>query len=107
MTNNFETSAPFILVEYQNGGIVGFNYMTGKYLFDNSVKNEMSLLDYVKVYLNEEKSNLASAPAGYAASQQVAEFAGTPDRLQSFAFGINGGDTIEGNSTDNALKATS
>ena len=107
MTNNFETSAPFILVEYQNGGIVGFNYMTGKYLFDNSVKNEMSLLDYVKVYLNEEKSKLSSAPAGYAATQQVVEFAGTPDRLQSFAFGVNEGDTIEGNSTDNILKATS
>ncbi len=107
MTNNFETSAPFILVEYQNGGIVGFNYMTGKYLFDNSIKNEMSLLDYVKVYLNEEKSKLSSAPAGYAATQQVADFAGSPDRLQSFAFGVNEGDTIEGNSTDNLLKATS
>ena len=107
MTNNFETSAPFVLVEYQNGGIVGFNYMTGKYLFDNSVKNEMSLLDYVKVYLNEEKSKLSSAPVGYAATQQVAEFAGTPDRLQTFAFGVNNGEVIEGNNTDSELKASS
>jgi hypothetical protein len=81
--------------------------MTGKYLFDNSIKNEMSLLDYVKVYLNEEKSNLSSVSAGYAATQQVIEFAGTPDRLQSFAFGINNGEVIEGNNTDTELRATS
>jgi len=83
MTNNFYTTAPFILVEYQNGGIVGYNYMTGKYLFDYSVHNYMDLLDYAKVYFEGEKSELLQASRSYAAVSKVAEIASSPERLLS------------------------
>ena len=107
MTNNFETTAPFVLVEYQNGGIVGFDYMTGKFLFDNSINNTMSLLDYVKVYFEEEKSQLTSAPKAYTSTKKVIDYASTPDRLESFAYGINNGEEVDGNSTDTEITAKS
>lgn len=97
MSNNFNTSAPFILVEYANGGIVGYNYMTGEYLFDNSIKNEMSLIDYIKVYFSGDKSLLKPAASSYGATGRVAELAGTPERLATMVVGNNNGELLEGN----------
>ncbi|MBO4679552.1 MAG: hypothetical protein J5626_07765 [Lachnospiraceae bacterium] len=99
MTNNFNTSAPFILVEYGNGGIVGYNYMTGEYLFNNSVKNTMSLIDYIKVYFNGDKSLLKPAASSYSMTGRVAEIAGTPERLAALVVGNNNGNLSVGNNT--------
>ena len=92
MTNNMHTTAPFILVEYQNGGIVGYNYMTGEYLFDHSVSNEMSLLDYMKVYFEGDKSQLEGISQTYAANAKLAKIAGSPERLASMVTGVSEGD---------------
>ncbi len=105
MTNNFKCSAPFILVEYANGGIVGYNYMTGEYLFDNSIQNEMGLLDYAKVYFTGDKSELLSISNSYAANSKLAKIAATPERLLKIVAGNNLGNIVEDNSTGNGIKA--
>jgi len=95
MTNNLNTTAPFILVQYANGGIVGFNYMTGEYLFDNSVENTMDLGEYLKVYFEGDKSQFADMYASYPANKQVADLAITPDRLASMVMGYNTGLVVD------------
>ncbi|MCR5398429.1 MAG: hypothetical protein K6E68_02730, partial [Lachnospiraceae bacterium] len=105
MTNNFNTTAPFIVVEYQNGGVVGYNYMTGEYLFNNFKKNEMSLLDYLKVYFDGDKSLLAGASNSYSMNSKVADIAGTPERLAKMVAGTNNGNTIKENNTEGAETA--
>ena len=104
MTNNFKCSAPFILVEYANGGIVGYNYITGEYLFDHSVSNEMNLLDYAKVYFTGDKSELADVSTTYAANARIAELAGTPERLYAMVTGNSDGMVVTDNSTGEGIK---
>jgi len=104
MTNNFNCTAPFILVEYQNGGIVGYNYMTGEYLFDHSIANVMGLLDYAKVYFTGDKSELANISSTYAANAKLAEIAGTSERLTSMITGVSEGSEDENNTGENTLK---
>ena len=105
MTNNLNSSAPFVLVEYQNGGIVGYNYMTGEYLFDNSVKNVMSLLDYTKVYFEGDKSMYAQVSSSYAVNKETAEIIGTPERLLELVEGNSENIDVQGNSTGEGTKS--
>lgn len=88
-TNNLNCTAPFILVEYANGGIVGYNYMTGEYLFDESVRNVMDLTDYIKVYFEGDKPE--KSYADYAANAKLAKMAITADRLSAMVLGANTG----------------
>lgn len=48
VSNNLNSSSNIIIVEYKNGGFVGFNYMTGKLIFDNKIQETMSLMSYLK-----------------------------------------------------------
>ena len=105
MTNNLETTAPFILVEYQNGGIVGYNYMTCEYLFNNFKKNQMSLLDYLKVYFDGDKSKFKTNTGAYSATSKLAEIAGTPERLAKMLSGLNDGGLVENNNREGAETA--
>lgn len=105
MTNNLNSSVPFVLVEYQNGGIVGYNYMTGEYLFDNSVKNVMSLLDYTKVYFEGDKSMYAQVSSSYAVNKETAEIIGTPERLLELVEGNSENIDVQGNSTGEGTKS--
>lgn len=107
MTNNLNCNVPFVLVEYQNGGIVGYNYMTGEYLFDNSVKNVMSLLDYTKVYFNGDKSMYAQVSSTYAANRKTAEIVGTSERLLELVEGNSDEINVNGNSAENGVKSES
>lgn len=102
MTNNFNCTAPFIVVEYQNGGMAGYNYMTGEYLFDHTVSNVMGLLDFAKVYFTGDKSELSDIPATYAANAQLAEIAGSSERLTSMISGVSEG-SDEDNNVEGAL----
>lgn len=99
MTNNLNCSAPFVLVEYANGGIVGYNYMTGEYLFDHSITNAMNLLDYAKVYFTGDKSMYAQMSNTYAANKKVADIAGTPERLFTMVEGNSSGEMMEKNNS--------
>lgn len=105
MTNNLNCSVPFVLVEYQNGGIVGYNYMTGEYLFDHSFTNQMSLMDYTRVYFEGDKSMYERAYSTYAANQKVAEIVGTPERLLELVEGNTNDIDVEGNSTGDGTES--
>lgn len=105
MTNNLNCSAPFVLVEYSNGGVAGYNYMTGEYLFDYSFADEISLLDYIKVYFMGDKSMYAQMSSSYAANNTVAEIAGTADRLFTMVEGNSSGEEIDENSTGDGMKS--
>ena len=53
MTNNIDSDTSVILVYYSNGRVYGFDYVTGKEVYDNNVRNENpSLLEYIKDNLN-------------------------------------------------------
>jgi len=66
MSNNFHTTKPYILVEYSNGGIVGYNYETCEYLFNKSINEEISLFEYLGEYLEETKSSVTRSYKGVA-----------------------------------------
>ena len=53
MTNNINANAPYAIIKYANGGILGYNYMSGKVLFDKRVKEQVSLLEYAGEYYSE------------------------------------------------------
>lgn len=105
MTNNLNSNVPFVLVEYQNGGIVGYNYMTGEYLFDNSVRNVMSLLDYTKVYFEGDKSMYAQVSSSYAVNRETAEIIGTSERLLELVEGNSENIDVQGNSSGDGTKS--
>ena len=53
MTNNIDGDTNVVLVYYSNGRVYGFNYITGKEVYDNNVETENpSLLEYIKTNLN-------------------------------------------------------
>lgn len=104
MTNNLNCSVPFVLVEYLNGSIVGYNYMTGEYLFDNYVRDTLSLADYVKSYFTGDKSMYEDANSAYAGNKKLADIAGTPERLAELVTGNSSKSDIEGNSSGSGVK---
>lgn len=97
MTNNMNTSAPFVLVEYANGGMAGYNYLTGEYLFDNSIKNTMSLSEYAKIYVDGDHSSLESIANTYASNAKLVQEVSTVDRLYEVVTGHNAIGYVEGN----------
>ncbi len=52
MTNNICSTIPVALVEYADGGFVGYNYLTGELLFEDNVK-PASLMDYLSDKLTD------------------------------------------------------
>jgi hypothetical protein len=52
MTNNLYDNSGFIVVSYKNGSFYGFDYRTGKRLFYDKVKVDMSIIDYFKEKLS-------------------------------------------------------
>ncbi|MBQ7924982.1 MAG: hypothetical protein IJ335_01655, partial [Lachnospiraceae bacterium] len=103
MSNNQNSNAPFILLQYANGGVAGYNYMTGEMLFDHSIRNLMDLSDYLKVYFGGEESLLKDVAGSYASNARVAQSAGTPERLNAMVSGNSSGAVIIGNSTGNGV----
>ena len=99
ISNNQNSNAPFLLLQYVNGGVAGYNYMTGEVLFDHSISNVMDLTDYLSVYLEGEDSVLKNVAGSYASNARVAQSAGTPERLNAMISGNSSGTIISGNST--------
>ena len=56
---NMGAEEKILLVHYKSGRVVAFNYMSGQELFDNSVKEEIGLFDFIKQKL-DVKENLIS-----------------------------------------------
>ena len=101
MTNTLNASVPYVLVEYNNGGIIGYNYATGAILFDNSITNPVSLLDYAINFFNGDKeSQYANISNTYLPNKDLSEQIHSSADLEKI-IGNNSGDTISGNDYDN------
>jgi hypothetical protein len=53
MTNTINSKVPFVIVKYANGGIFGYNYMSGEVLFDKRVTEQVSIMDYAGEYYSD------------------------------------------------------
>lgn len=66
MTNTVNSKVPFVIVKYANGGIFGYNYMSGEVLFDKRVKEQVSIMDYAgEYYSNNDVSMYAEISNTY------------------------------------------
>ena len=99
MSNNQNSNAPFILLQYANGGVAGYNYMTEEVIFDHSIRNLMDLKDYLAVYFEGDDSILSDVASSYSSNARVAQSAGTPERLNAMVSGNSSGENISGNNT--------
>lgn len=52
MTNNIDNDLNIVLVSYSNGNVIGFNYITGKEVYNNNIGEKESLAEYVKENFN-------------------------------------------------------
>lgn len=52
-TNNLTHNSSFVLVYYEDGSIYGFDYRTGKKIFTEKVKLDLSLFEYIKQKLTK------------------------------------------------------
>ena len=50
VTNNLNANAPYAIIKYSNGGLLGFNYLSGEVIFDKRVKDKVSLGEYAGAY---------------------------------------------------------
>ena len=50
MSNNIGTDVPYVLLRYRDGSVVAFNYLTGELQMTQSVKSDMSLIEYAADY---------------------------------------------------------
>ncbi|MDR2420723.1 MAG: hypothetical protein LBD49_01280, partial [Oscillospiraceae bacterium] len=73
MTNNLGSDLPYVLVRYDTGHALGFNYLTGEKL-DLSVGNsDMSLLEFAKGYVANPNSAIGSLADGYLQMTELRE----------------------------------
>ncbi len=72
MSNTLDASVPYVLVEYNNGGIIGYNYATGEILFDNSIERNVSLLDYaMNFFSGKNESQYSNISNTYSANADL------------------------------------
>ncbi len=80
MSNTLDATVPYVLVEYNNGGIIGYNYATGEILFDNTIERNVSLLDYaLNFFGGKNESQYANISNTYSANADLS------DRIHSTA----------------------
>ena len=100
MSNTLNASVPYVLVEYNNGGIIGYNYATGEIIFDNSISNPVSLLDYaVNFFSGDKESQYANISNTYLANKDLSNQIHSSADLEKI-IGNSSGDIIEGNEYD-------
>ena len=99
ITNTLNASVPYVIVEYSNGGMIGYNYATGEILFDNSIASNMSLPDYARQYFEGVEESIY-----HGISNTYSPNADLSQRIHSSAdldqiVGNNSGDLINNHST--------
>ncbi len=73
MTNTLDADVPYVILQYSNGGLMGYNYATGEILFDNTIEDNVSLLTYAKEFFAGEKVSMyASISDTYKANATLA-----------------------------------
>ena len=101
MSNTLNASVPYVLVEYNNGGIIGYNYATGEILFDNSITNPVSLLDYAMTFFSGDKqSQYANISNTYSANNDLSNRIHSSADLEKI-IGNSSGEVINGNEYGN------
>lgn len=85
MSHNLRSSSPYVLVRYQNGSVVAFNYLTGELLSVETVKSDLSLIEYAKEFLQSKMDSvLADLSDGYLQISKLKEkllVSPSPDEL--------------------------
>ena len=101
MSNTLNASVPYVLVEYNNGGIIGYNYATGEILFDNSITNPVSLFDYAMNFFSGNKeSQYANISNTYSANNDLSNRIHSSADLEKI-IGNSSGEVINGNEYGN------
>lgn len=99
MSNTLDASVPYVLIEYNNGGIIGYNYATGEILFDNSIQKEVSLLQYAMNFFSGKKdSQYANISNTYSANADLSEQIHSSADLEKIV-GNSSGELVTDNST--------
>ena len=107
MTDTLQASVPYVIVEYSNGGMIGYNYATGEILFDNSIAANTSLLDYAKQYISGVKDSINQGISStYAPNADLSQKLHSSAELDKLV-GNNSGELITDHSTgENTAEAT-
>ncbi len=99
MSNTLDASVPYVLIEYNNGGIVGYNYATGEILFDNSIETNVSILEYAKNFFSGNKeSRYANISNTYSANADLSDRITSPADLDKIV-GNSSGELVKDNNT--------
>lgn len=97
MSNTLDASVPYVLVEYNNGGIIGYNYATGEILFDNTVESNVSLLDYARNFFSgNNESQYANISNTYSANADLSNRINSTADLEKIV-GNSSGELIKDN----------
>lgn len=76
LTTQDDVNQPFVTIAYESGKVLTFNYVTGETIFDNQVKQDISLMDYIKQAFSKEgiQENVTeNAQEEYKASEALKE----------------------------------
>ena len=99
ITNTLQASVPYVIVEYGNGGMIGYNYATGAILFDNHIDSSTSLLDYAKEFFTGDKGSMYHGMnATYAANADLSKRIHSSADLDRIV-GNNSGELVTDHST--------
>ena len=99
MSNTLDASVSYVLIEYNDGGIIGYNYATGEILFDNSIQKQVSILDYAMEFFGEKKdSQYANISNTYLPNADLSKKIHSTDDLAE-VLGHSSGELITNNST--------
>ena len=48
VSNNVNSTNNIVLIEYNNGSVIGFNYLTGEVVFEDKAETDVSLFSYLR-----------------------------------------------------------
>ena len=96
VTNNLNANVPYAIIKYANGGILGFNYLSGEVIFDKRVKDNVSLGEYAGQYFaKNEISMYASVSSSYKHNLSALLTLDKPERIDAIISGsVIGSPTI-------------
>ena len=71
MTNNINTDDNVVLLLYDTGRVYGFNFITGEEVYDNAIKEDISLFSYIKRALTSIDFTSSSMEEDYQESKKL------------------------------------
>ena len=72
LTNNISTDLPYVFVRYDNGTMVGFNYLTGESITNLLPTESMTFMGYVETFFNRQRSPFGGV-TGYSSTTGMIE----------------------------------